>query len=63
MTNSYDYQKIAKALGVSVSSLYMARKRGKMPEPTGRAGQSPTWDPAAIEPWIAERLGKTGRKA
>lgn len=47
-----DYQRIAELSGLSAATLRVWQKRGKMPDPDYRLGQSPGWLPATILPWI-----------
>jgi predicted site-specific integrase-resolvase len=46
------YRDIAEAVGAEPATVRQWKRRGKLPPPTGRVGQSPWWAPEVIEPWI-----------
>lgn len=53
---------IAEHLGVKVTSVRRYRARKGLPDPDGRAGQSPLWLRSTITTWARERPGQGWRK-
>ena len=49
---------VAHRLGVTHSTVRAYLTRDQMPAPSGRIGRSPWWSAEAIEPWLAERVGR-----
>lgn len=48
---------VAARLGVTTSTVRAYLAREQMPAASGRIGRTPYWEPEAIEPWLAQRVG------
>jgi predicted site-specific integrase-resolvase len=60
-TDRWLYRDVAAALGAEPATVRQWLRRGKLPPPSGRVGQSPWWAPDVIEPWIRNREKEQGR--
>lgn len=46
------YADLSDAAGVPINTVRQWVRRGKLPAPDYRVGQSPAWLPATIQPWL-----------